>query len=61
MKNYELEDIKSKLLQIKEILKETNIPWVIFAGIAAYCYGSKRKITDIDILVRSVDLEKAKN
>ncbi|MEM1574861.1 MAG: nucleotidyltransferase [Nitrososphaerota archaeon] len=34
---------------------------MIFAGTAAYCYGSKRKITDIDILVRNIDLEKAKN
>ncbi|MEM2928064.1 MAG: nucleotidyltransferase [Nitrososphaerota archaeon] len=61
MENYELENIKSKLLQIKKIFKENNILWMIFAGTAAYCYGSKRKITDIDILVRSVDLEKAKN
>jgi predicted nucleotidyltransferase len=34
---------------------------MIFAGVAAYCYGSKRKITDIDILVRDIDFEKAKN
>lgn len=33
---------------------------VVFAGAAAYCYGSKRKITDIDVPVSGVDLEKAK-
>ncbi len=61
MESCEVEELKSKLLKIKEIFKENNVTWMIFAGTAAYCYGSKRKITDIDILVRSIDLEKAKN
>jgi hypothetical protein len=38
----------------------SNVNWVVFAGAATYCYGSKRRITDIDILVKRVDLEKAK-
>ncbi len=33
---------------------------MIFAGAAAYCYGSEREITDVDILVRCEDLEKAR-
>ena len=61
MENYEAKNIRSKLIQIKDIFREINIPWMIFAGVAAYCYGSKRKITDIDILVRDIDFEKAKN
>jgi hypothetical protein len=61
MESYEAKNIRSKLIQIKDIFREINIPWMIFAGVAAYCYGSKRKITDIDILVRDIDFEKAKN
>jgi predicted nucleotidyltransferase len=38
----------------------SSVSWVVFAGAAAYCYGSKRRITDVDILVKRVDLEKAK-
>jgi hypothetical protein len=61
MESYEAKNIRSKLIQIKDIFREINIPWMIFAGVAAYCYGSKRKITDIDILVRDIDFEKAKS
>lgn len=60
MKNKE-KDIKFKLFQIVEIFKKINIPWAIFAGTAAYCYGSKRGITDIDILVKNTDFDIAKN
>jgi len=28
-----------------------------FGGASAYCYGSLRKVTDVDILVKGVDLE----
>jgi hypothetical protein len=48
------------LAKIKDRLGEAGIKWAIFAGAAACCYGSKREITDVDILVRSEDLEKAK-
>lgn len=51
---------QTKLFAVKDKLDKARIPWVIFAGAAAYCYGSKRRITDIDILVRCEDLEKAK-
>lgn len=52
--------VDSKLRTIKERLRKANVKWVIFAGAAAHCYGSKRKVTDIDILVKVEDLEKAK-
>lgn len=48
------------LAQIKKRLRQTGIRWAIFAGAAASCYGSKREITDIDILVRYEDVEIAK-
>jgi len=51
---------QTKLSAVRDKLDKARIPWAIFAGAAAYCYGSKRKITDIDILVKCEDLEKAK-
>ena len=51
---------RSNLEAAKEKLEKAGIPWVVFAGAAAHCYGSTREITDIDILVRLEDLEKAK-
>jgi len=52
---------RASLYEVKNKLIETGICWIIFAGAAAHCYGSMRKVTDIDILVRFEDLEKAKN
>jgi hypothetical protein len=54
------EAIHSRLLAVKERLESLRVPWVIFAGAAAYCYGSEREITDVDILVRCEDLEKTR-
>jgi len=51
--------IRFKLPTVKDRLAKACIQWVVFAGAAAHCYGSKRKVTDIDILVKDVDLEKA--
>lgn len=48
------------LAKIKNRLRQAGIRWAVFAGAAASCYGSKREITDIDILVRCEDLEIAK-
>jgi hypothetical protein len=50
----------SKLLAIKSRFQQAGVDWVIFAGAAASCYGSKRGITDIDVLVRCDDLGKAR-
>jgi len=51
---------RPKLLAVKERLNKAGVPWAIFAGAAASCYGSRREVTDIDILVKREDLEKAK-
>jgi len=51
---------RSKLTAIKSKFQQAGVEWVIFAGAAASCYGSKREITDIDILVRCDDLAKAR-
>jgi hypothetical protein len=56
----EYEELRLKLSSVKDKLLKANIPWGIFAGAAAYCYGSKRNVTDIDLIVRSMDYEKAK-
>jgi hypothetical protein len=54
------EIMRATLSTIKDRLEKIGIAWAIYAGAAAYCYGSKREITDIDILVKCEDLEKAK-
>jgi hypothetical protein len=54
------EAFHSKLVRIKRRLKRVGVEWTVFAGAAAFCYGSKRAITDIDILIRCEDLRKAK-
>jgi hypothetical protein len=52
--------MRAKLSVIKDRFERAGVHWVIFAGAAASCYGGTRKITDIDILVRSEDLDNAK-
>lgn len=54
------EAFRLKLSIIKDRLDKAGVRWVVFAGAAAYCYGSGREVTDIDILVKETDLEKAK-
>lgn len=56
----DLKTIRASLHKIKELLEPAQIPWAVFSGVAAYLYGSKRKITDVDILVRKQDLERTK-
>jgi hypothetical protein len=51
----------SRLSIIKSRLEQAGIEWVIFAGAAAACYGSNRRITDVDILIGVGDLEKVKD
>jgi len=55
------ESLSSKLHIARDRLDEAGVHWTVFAGAAAYCYGSERRVTDVDILVRAVDLEKAKD
>jgi len=54
------ENLSFKLRKVKDRLERAGVRWGVFAGAGAHCYGSKRKVTDIDILVRAMDLEKAK-
>lgn len=55
------EAARLKLSTVKGMLAKAGVLWVVFAGAAAYCYGGKRKVTDVDILVKGADLEKAKS
>lgn len=55
-----IDKTRSQLSAIKGRLENARVKWAIFAGAAAFCYGSEREITDIDILVRCEDLDKAK-
>lgn len=54
------EVVRFKLSAVRDRLMEAGVRWSVFAGATAYCYGSKREVTDIDVLVNGVDLEKAK-
>jgi predicted nucleotidyltransferase len=53
--------LRFNLSQTKKKLEEAKINWAVFAGAAAYYYGSRRKINDIDILVEADKLAKAKS
>lgn len=53
------ETLSFKLRKVKDRLERAGVRWGVFAGAGAHCYGSKRKVTDIDILVRAKDLAKA--
>jgi hypothetical protein len=50
---------------LSEALRETaarldasGLPWCVFAGAAATCYGVQRAITDVDIFLQSKDAER---
>ena len=49
-----------KLHIVVDRLVKVGVHWVVFAGAAAYCYGSERKVTDVDVLVEGEELEKVK-
>lgn len=51
--------LSSRLRDVKEAFEEIGICWAVFAGAASSCYGSKRKVTDIDVLVREADFAEA--
>lgn len=44
--------IVESLRKTKERLSAASIPWAIFAGAAAFFYGAKWPIIDIDVLIR---------
>jgi len=49
---------KKVLLWVVELLEKNNIEYELTGGLAARCYGAKRKIYDIDIDLRIDVLEK---
>jgi len=49
-----------KIRLVKDRLGAARIKWAFFAGFAAYCYGSRRKVSDIDVLVQDKDFERAR-
>jgi hypothetical protein len=53
------ESNRTKLQTIKHWLSEAEIPWLVFAGAAAHAYGCSRPVTDLDIIVREQDHQKA--
>jgi hypothetical protein len=52
MDNSSLADL---LRQVAARLDASGIPWSVFSGAAATCYGVQRPITDIDISLQSED------
>lgn len=52
--------LKAELLVIRDRLDSAGVCWALFAGAAAACYGSKRDVTDLDVLVKEEDLGKAR-
>ena len=47
--------LSEALQQVAARLDASGLPWCVFAGAAATCYGVQRTITDIDIALHSED------
>lgn len=43
------------LVEVRQRLDAAGIEWAVFAGAAAQAYGSKRPLTDVDILVPAAE------
>lgn len=43
--------IAGNLAVVQRLLDQNGLPWGVFAGAAAYLYGNRRPIQDIDLLV----------
>src|SRR4030066_500209 len=52
--------LKAELLVIRDRLDSAGVCWALFAGAAASCYGSKRDVTDFDVLVKEEDFGKTR-
>ena len=52
--------LRAKLRVIGEKLDSAGVCWALFAGAAASCYGSKRDVTDLDVLVKEEDFGKTR-
>ncbi len=53
--------VAAKLSIVKARLDGAGVHWAVFAGAAAYCYGSTIEVTDIDILVANDDLKQKRH
>ena len=51
----------NQFIRLKAEFEKARITWAIFAGAAAHAYGSTRRITDIDILVKKNDMRKVES
>jgi len=51
-------DVRLRLRVVKRRLEKLGVQWAVFAGAAAHCYGSRRRVSDIDVLVTADDLER---
>ncbi|HYW00630.1 MAG TPA: nucleotidyltransferase [Candidatus Acidoferrum sp.] len=51
----------NQFFRLKAEFEKARITWAIFAGAAAHAYGSTRRITDIDILVKKDDMRKVES
>jgi len=58
MKKVNQESYKRTLKWIVRILKKRKIRFNVGGGLAAYVYGSKRMLVDIDLNIRNEDFEK---
>ena len=47
--------LKAELLVIRDRLDSAGVCWALFAGLA-FCYCSKRDVTDLDVLVKEEEL-----
>ncbi len=48
-------NLTETLRLVAQRLETSGIPWGVFAGAAATCYGVQRAITDIDLFLQSAD------
>jgi len=58
MKAINQNSYKKALKWIVKILKKKNIKFNILGGLAAYAYGSKRMLVDIDLAMKNKDFQK---
>ena len=58
MKKINQKSYKNTLKWIVEILKKRRIKFNVLGGLAAYTYGSKRSLVDIDLAMKNEDFMK---
>ena len=58
MKKINQEDYKKTLKWIVGILEKRKIRFNVLGGLAAYAYGSRRMLVDIDLAMRNEDFKK---